>query len=74
MKKYLILLLSLIFVIPYASAEVYIQNDQQYFGEDGSLHIVGEIQNDLDFPLNQIEVYVTLFSNDGKQYSFDFSL
>ncbi len=66
MKKYLILLLSLIFVIPYASAEVYIQNDQQYLGEDGSLHIVGEIQNDLDFPLNQIEVYVTLFSNDEK--------
>ena len=46
-----------------AWAEVSIQNDQMYFGDDGSLHIVGEIQNNFNAPLNQIEVQASLFSN-----------
>ena len=46
-----------------AWAEVTIQNDQMYIGDDGSLHIVGEIQNNFNAPLNQIELQATLFSN-----------
>lgn len=46
-----------------AWAEVTIQNDQMYFGEDGSLHIVGEIHNNFNAPLNQIELQASLFSN-----------
>lgn len=34
-----------------------------YFGDDGSLHIVGEIQNNFNAPLNQIELHASLFSN-----------
>ncbi len=45
-----------------AWAEISIQNDQQYFGDDGALHIVGEIQNNFNAPLNQIEIQASLFS------------
>lgn len=48
-----------------AWADVSIQNDQQYLGSDGALHVVGEIQNHFDMPLNQIDVHVTLFSENG---------
>ncbi|WP_299292028.1 DUF3426 domain-containing protein [Nitrosopumilus sp.] len=51
-------------LIPFAFAEVTIQNDQKYIGDDGSLHIVGEIINDLEAPLNQISVHVTLFNEN----------
>jgi len=64
LKKYLLLVIPLIFGITSAWAEVSIQNDQQYVGSDGSLHIVGEIHNQLDVPLNQIDVYVTLYSEN----------
>ena len=46
-----------------ALAEVTVQNDQMYFGDDGSLHIVGEIQNNVNAPLNQIEIQASLLSN-----------
>ena len=46
---------------PLAFGDVYIENDQQYTGDDGSLHIVGEIKNNLEMPLSQINVHVTLF-------------
>ena len=49
--------------LPCAWADISIQNDQQYFGDDGALHIVGEIQNNFNVPLNQIEVQAKLFSN-----------
>ena len=49
--------------LPGAWADISIQNDQQYFGDDGTLHIVGEIQNNFNVPLNQIEVQAKLFSN-----------
>ena len=57
-------MLAPLFLVSNAWAEISIQNDQQYIGDDGSLHIVGEIQNDLDVPLNQIDVHATLYSND----------
>ena len=59
LKKYL-LLLPLLLVIPEACAQVSIQNDQKYIGDDAALHIVGEIYNGFTAPLNQIEVKVAL--------------
>ena len=55
--------------IPVAFGEVIIQNDQQYIGDDGSLHIVGEIKNNLEVPLNQINVLVTLLDNNNELIS-----
>ena len=43
MKKYIILLIGLTFLLPSAFADVTIQNDQQYIGDDGAFHVVGEI-------------------------------
>ena len=51
-------------MIPFAFADVYIQNDQQYIGDDGSVHIVGEIVNNLDIPLNQIHVQIDVFDEN----------
>jgi len=62
--KYLLLSIPLFLLFSNAWADVFIQNDQQYIAEDGTLHIVGEIQNDLGVPLNQIDVIVTLYSNN----------
>ncbi|WP_237087734.1 MULTISPECIES: DUF3426 domain-containing protein [Nitrosopumilus] len=53
-------------IIPLAFADVYIQNDQQYIGDDGSFHIVGEIVNNLEVPLNQINVQISLFDENQK--------
>jgi hypothetical protein len=61
LKKFLLLVLPLI-GFPCAWSELSIHNDQQYFGDDGALHIVGEIQNNFNVPLNQIEVQAKLFS------------
>ena len=63
MKKYLVVLFPLIFGLSNAWAELSIENDQLYYDDDGTLHIVGEIRNDLNVPLNQIDVYATLYSN-----------
>jgi SLAP domain-containing protein len=60
-KKNFIFLVVLSFTIPIAFAEVTIQNDQHYTGDDGSFHVVGEIQNNLKSPLNQVNVFVTLY-------------
>ncbi len=54
-------------ITPLAFGEAYIENDQKYVGDDGSLHIVGEIKNDLEIPLNQISVLVTLFDESNNQ-------
>ena len=48
---------------PSAWGEISILNDQQFFGDDGTLHIVGEIQNGFNAPINQIEIHATLYSN-----------
>ena len=65
MKKYFVFLIILSFVIPSAFAEVIIQNDQHYIGNDGTFHVVGEIQNNLEFPLNQVDVFVTLYDENN---------
>ena len=66
MKKYLLALIPLVFGIPMALGEISIQNDQKYIGDDGVLHIVGEIKNDLEVPLNQIEIHASLFSTSDQ--------
>ena len=64
-KKVFLILFIFGGITPMAFADVYIQNDQRYFGDDGTLHIVGEIQNNLDMPLNQIIVYATLYDTNN---------
>ena len=59
-----IFLVFLIFAIPDVLAQVYIENDQYYIGDDGTTHIVGEVRNDSDKPLNQVTIFATLYSND----------
>ncbi|HSG74454.1 MAG TPA: FxLYD domain-containing protein [Nitrosopumilaceae archaeon] len=61
MKKLLLLVFPL---IGFSSAwgEISIQNDQQFFGDDDTLHIVGEIQNNFNAPINQLEILATLYS------------
>ena len=61
MIKHLLLIFPLT-VFSSVWAEVSIQNDQKYFGDDGALHIVGEIENNFNAPINQIEIKVDLFS------------
>jgi hypothetical protein len=63
-KRYFIILFSLLFVIPSVFAEVTIQNDQNYIGDDGAYHVVGEIQNNLNSPLAQVNVFVTLYDEN----------
>lgn len=65
MKKYFVILFALSFVIPSTFAQVSIQNDQHYIGDDGVFHVVGEIQNNLDSPLNQVNVFVTLYDENN---------
>jgi len=52
-------------LIGFSSAwgEISIQNDQQFIADDGSLHIVGEIKNNFNAPINQIKIDATLYSN-----------
>ncbi len=52
-------------LIGFSSAwgEISIQNDQQFLGDDGSLHIVGEIKNNFNAPINQIKIEAILYSN-----------
>ena len=66
MKKYFFILFVLLFTIPSVFAQVSIQNDQKYIGDDGAFHVVGEIQNNLDSPLNQVKVFVTLYDENNK--------
>ena len=51
--------------IPMTMAQPQIHNDQYYIGDDGSLHIVGEIVNDLEMPLGQASVHIVLFDDAG---------
>jgi len=64
-EKFFIITLVFIGIIPFAFGEVIIQNDQQYTGDDAALHIVGEIKNNLEAPLNQINVQVTLLDENN---------
>ena len=51
-------------MIPSAFAEVYIDNDRKYLGDDGTMHIVGEIINESNQPINQVNV-IAVFYSDG---------
>ena len=66
MEKFFIIAIIFAGMVPVAFGEAYIENDQQYIGDDGSLHIVGEIKNNLKAPLNQINVHVSLL-DENKQ-------
>ena len=65
MKKVILFLPLLIFIIPDAWAQVNIENDHQYIGDDGTMHIVGEILNDSDKPLNQIKISAILYLDNS---------
>ena len=56
------------FTIPSAFAEVYIDNDRRYLGDDGTIHIVGEIINESDQPINQVNVIATFYSDGNNVY------
>ena len=66
MEKFFIIIIIFAGIVPLAFGEAFIQNDQQYIGDDGAFHIVGEIKNNLEAPLNQINVQVTLL-DENKQ-------
>jgi hypothetical protein len=63
-EKIFIIIIIFAGMMPLAFGEAYIQNDQKYIGDDGAFHIVGEIKNNLDAPLNQINVLVTLLDEN----------
>ena len=56
------------FITPSTFAEVYIDNDQKYLGDDGTVHIVGEIINESDKPINQIVVTAVFYFDDNRIY------
>jgi hypothetical protein len=68
LKKLSLLLILLTFAIPTAFADVYIDNDHKYIGNDGTIHIVGEIMNETDKPINQVEITATLYADDDNVY------
>ena len=65
MKK-LIFLIPLLLLIHPAFGEIIVENDQTYIGNDGILHIVGEIKNDTKSPVNKIKIIATLMDGDGE--------
>ncbi len=65
MKILSVFLVLLIFAIPDVWAQVNIENDQYYVSDDGIMHIVGEVLNDSDKPLNQVNIFATLYSDDS---------
>ena len=65
MKILSVFLILLIFAIPDVWAQVNIENDQYYVSNDGIMHIVGEVLNDSDKPLNQVKILATLYSDDS---------
>ena len=65
LKILVISVVLLIFVIPGVWAEVYIENDHQYISNDDTIHIVGEIINDTNTPLNQVTVYAIIYSEEN---------
>ena len=68
MKKLILFLILLVFAIPNALADVYIDNDHRYLGDDGITHVVGEIINETDKPINQVEVNAVFYSNNNSVY------
>ena len=68
LKKLSLLLILLVFSIPSALADVYIDNEHKYIGDDGTLHIVGEIINESNKPINQVEVTAVFYSDGSAVY------
>ena len=68
MKRLSLFLILLVFAIPSAFADVYIDNDHKYIGDDGTLHIVGEIVNETDKPINQVEITAIFYSDGNSVY------
>ena len=68
MKKLSLFIILLTFAIPSAFADVYIDNDHKYLGDDGTLHIVGEIINESNKPINQVEVTAVFYSDSTTVY------
>lgn len=66
MKKFIFVVPLLLLIQP-AFADVIIQNDQYHIGDDGFLHILGEVENNLDVPLNQIKISAKLLDENGFQ-------
>jgi hypothetical protein len=66
MKKILVLIPLLVLIQP-AFADITIQNDQTYIGNDGALHIVGEIENNSKTPLNKIKITATFTDGNGNE-------
>ena len=66
-EKPVLIILVFVGIIPLAFGEASIENDQKYIGDDGALHIVGEIKNELKIPINQINVLVTLFDENQNE-------
>ena len=66
-KLFMIALLPFLMFVQPVFADVFIQNDQKYVGADGSLHIVGEIENNSNSPLNQVEITARLLDDNGFQ-------
>ena len=64
MEKFFIIVFLLAGITPSVFGEVFIENDQQYIGDDKSLHIVGEITNNLKVPISQVNVLITLLDGD----------
>jgi len=54
LKKLSLFLILLAFVVPNAFAEVYIDNDHKYLGDDGTIHIVGDNINASDKPITKL--------------------
>jgi len=65
MKK-LVFLIPILFLIQPAFGDIVIENDQTYIGNDGIMHIVGEIKNDSKSPVNKIKIIATLIDGNGK--------
>ena len=65
MKK-LIFLIPLLLLVQPAFGEMVVENDQTYIGNDGIMHIVGEIKNESKSPVNKIKIIATLTDENGK--------
>lgn len=56
----------LLAAIPYAWADVTVENHQMYVGDDGILHIVGELANEISAPIRHAKITVDVYSEDNR--------
>ena len=67
MRKFIFAFIPFLLLLQPAFGDVFIQNDQQYVSADGTLHIVGEIENNSNVPLNQITITAKILDESGLQ-------